>query len=373
MKLKHINKFAFLLAILLMAMSCNNTGKKKMEKSAYSMYIGTYTDTDSKGIYQISMNKSGKFGELKLKAETVNPSYLCFANNGKNLLAINEINTLDGVGSVESYKIGEELDLLSRKSSGGAHPCFVTTNNEGLILTANYTGGNTGFLRIDEDGMISELLDVNQHEGSGSVQGRQDAPHAHSVWFQPNSKHIIAVDLGSNELWLSKIENDQFVALERNRIAMPEGAGPRHLAFHPNGKWMYVINELNNTISSINTNNYQVVQNTSSLPKDFKGSSFTADIHISSDGKFLYGSNRGHNSIAIFEVMENGGLELIDHVSTRGDHPRNFRLSPDEKYLVVANQNTNNLISFKRNKKTGLLTFVDEAKAAKPVCVLFEN
>lgn len=298
---------------------------------------------------------------------------MCFANKGKHLLAINEINSLDGVGSVESYKIGDELHLISRKSSGGAHPCFVASNKEGIVLTANYTGGNTGLLRIDEEGKLSELLDVNQHEGSGSVKGRQDAPHAHSIWFQPNSDRIIAVDLGSNELWLSKIESDKFVSSKPDRIAMPNGAGPRHLAFHPNGKWMYAINELSNTISSINIANNQIVKNTSTLPKDFEGTSFTADIHISADGKFLYGSNRGHNSIAIFAVLENGGLELIGHESTRGDHPRNFCLSPDGKYLVVANQNTNNLVCFKRNKETGSLTFKDEAKAAKPVCVLFEK
>lgn len=366
-----MNKPTILLALIsLFALSCNQSKEKKMNQAAYSVYIGTYTDIDSKGIYKITMDKSGKFGDLQLKAETMSPSFLCLANDGKNLLAVNEINSLDGAGSVESYQLGEELKLISRKSSGGAHPCFIT-EKDGVVLTANYTGGNTGLLRIDADGKLSELLDVNQHEGAGTVEGRQDVPHAHSIWFQPNKSKAIALDLGTNELWASSITDDQFGNTER--IAMPEGAGPRHLAFHPNGKYIYVINELSNTITILNAKTLQILDNVNTLPQAFEGSSFTADIHISSDGKFLYGSNRGHNSIVIYAVLEDGGLELIGHESTRGDHPRNFSLSPDGKFLIVANQNTNNLVCFKRNIKTGLLTFVDETKAVKPVCVLFQK
>lgn len=362
-----------LLYISIAAYSCKQSSKNKMDHSAYSMYIGTYTDTESKGIYKITMDEKGKFGELKLQAETMNPSYLCFANQGKNLLAVNEINSLDGVGSVESYKIGEQLELISRKSSGGAHPCFVTANDEGLVLTANYTGGNTGLLRIATDGKLSDLLDVNQHEGAGTVKGRQDAPHAHSIYFQPNKDRVIAVDLGTNELWISQIEGDQFTPEAPNQIAMPDGAGPRHMAIHPNGKHIYVINELSNTISILDASTYQVINNVRTLPDDFNEKSYTADIHISSDGKFLYGSNRGHNSIVIYSILEDGNLEMIGHEPTRGDFPRNFSLSPDGSFLLVANQNSNNLVCFKRNKDNGLLTFVDEVSTPKPVCVLFQN
>jgi len=371
-----IKNSIYLVLISIITLSCQNKKQNtQMLNSSYSFFIGTYTDTESKGIYKLRMDEKGYFGELQLQAETVNPSFLCFANNGKNLLAVNEINTLDGAGSVESYEIGEDLNLISRKSSGGAHPCFVTANDDGLVLTANYTGGNTGLLKVDKDGKLSELLDVNQHEGSGTVEGRQDAPHAHSIWFQPNKDRVIAVDLGTNELWISKISKDKFKAVENNRIQLSEGAGPRHLTFHPNGKYLYVISELDNTISQvqISKNGYELVSNTSTLPVEFDGTSYTADIHISSDGKFLYGSNRGHNSIVIYEVSDNGNLSFVGHESTRGDHPRNFSLSPDGKYLLVANQNTNNLVSFSRDETTGLLTFVDELKVPKPVCILFEK
>nr|WP_320119329.1 lactonase family protein [uncultured Marinifilum sp.] len=364
-----------LLLISILTFSCNK-GKKNIQNSdSYIFFIGTYTDTNSKGIYKMQMDKLGKFGELQLQAETKNPSYLSFANGGKHLIAVNEINTFNGLGSVESYKIGEKLELISRKSSGGAHPCFVTVNNKGIVLTANYTGGNTGLLKIDSFGNLSELIDVNQHKGSGVIKARQDKAHAHSIWFQPNSNKVIGVDLGTNELWISKIEENKFVAAENNRLKLSDGAGPRHLVFHPNGKCLFVINELNNTISTINLlgNKLKLESNITTLPSNFKGNSATADIHISSDGKFLYGSNRGHNSIVIYAVSDNGNLQLLAHESTRGDHPRNFSLSPDEKFLVVANQNTNNLLCFKRDFKTGLLTFVDEVAAPKPVCILFQQ
>ena len=362
--------------ILSVALSCQNQKQKNhMPNSSYLIFIGTYTDTDSKGIYKLEMDETGKFKNLSLQAETENPSFLTFANKGKTLVAVNEINSFNGSGSVESYQIGDSLKLISRESSGGAHPCFVTANEDGIILTANYTGGNTGLLKVDEDGNLTELLDVNQHEGSGTVKGRQDNPHAHSVRFQPNSDKIVAVDLGTNELWISKISKDKFKAVENNCIQLSEGAGPRHLTFHPNGKYLYVINELDNTISLVNISDdgYKLISNISTLPVDFKGTSYTADIHISADGKFLYGSNRGHNSIVIYSLLNDGNLSLVGHESTRGDHPRNFFLSPDGKYLLVANQNTNNLVCFSRNEKTGLLTFVDEVKVPKPVCILFEE
>jgi len=362
--------------ILSVALSCQNQKQKNhMPNFSYSIFIGTYTDTDSKGIYKLEMDETGKFKNLSLQAETENPSFLTFANKGKTLVAVNEINSFNGSGSVESYQIGDSLKLISRESSGGAHPCFVTANDDGLVLTANYTGGNTGLLKVDKSGKLTELLDVNQHEGSGTIKGRQDNPHAHSVRFQPNSDMIIAVDLGTNELWISKINEDEFISTVDNRFPLPDGAGPRHLAFHLNGKYLYVINELDNTISTVNIidNGYEMTSNISTLPADFEGTSYTADIHISVDGKFLYGSNRGHNSIVIYEVSDNGNLSLVGHELTRGDHPRNFSLSPDGKYLLVANQNTNNLVCFSRDEKTGLLTFVDEIKAPKPVCILFEK
>ncbi|BAX82551.1 lactonase family protein [Labilibaculum antarcticum] len=374
-----IKRNILIIASILMIAACQNSKiKSSVTQNSYSFFLGTYTDGESNGIYKLKMDTAGHMNMIGLVAETKNPSYLAFANNQKTLLASNEINLDNNMGTVESYQIGDSLKLISRKESGGAHPCFVTVNNEGVVLTANYTGGNIGYLKINEGGELSDLLDVQQHTGSGTVANRQDKPHAHSVWFQPNSNHIIAVDLGTNELWIASIDStsNQFVPAKQAKVSLADGAGPRHLAFHPNGKYFFVINEIDNTISSFSiSDNHEISRfgNVSTLPADFDGVSNTADIHISKDGKFLYGSNRGHNSIVIFGVQEDGALKLIGHEPTRGDHPRNFSLSPDDKFLLVANKNTNNIVSFKRDSVTGMLTFVDEVKAPSPVCILFQK
>ncbi len=374
-----IKRNIVLIASILMIAACQNSKPKtSVNQNTYSFFLGTYTDGDSKGIYKLKMEADGHLKMIGLVAETANPSFLAFANNQKTLLSISELVRDNNMGSVESYQTGDSLKLISCKPSGGAHPCFVTANDAGVVLTANYTGGNIGYLKVNENGELSDLLDVQQHTGSGTVVNRQDQPHAHSVWFQPNSNHIIAVDLGTNELWISSIDSvsNQFVPANQAKVSLADGAGPRHLAFHPNGKIFYVINELDNTITSFSISDHEEVSmigNVSTLPADFDGVSNPADIHISKDGKFLYGSNRGHNSIVIFEVQENGALKLVGHESTRGDHPRNFSLSPDDKFLLVANKNTNNIVSFKRDSVTGMLTFVDEIKAPSPVCILFQQ
>ncbi|PKQ63867.1 6-phosphogluconolactonase [Labilibaculum filiforme] len=368
-----------LFASLLFVASCQNSNFKTTEKqNAYSFYLGTYTDGESEGIYKLTMDTAGHIEMLGLAATTNNPSFLAFANHQQTLLAVNEIRLDNDMGTVESYQINDSLKLISRKASGGAHPCFVTANNAGEVLTANYSGGNIGYLQVKKNGELSDLLAVQQHKGSGSVVNRQDRPHAHSVWFQPNSNNIIAVDLGTNELWISSIDmaSNKFKPAQQAKVSLAHGAGPRHLAFHPNGNFFYVINELDNTITTFSISSskeIKLVANVSTLPANFEGVSNTADLHISNDGKFLYGSNRGHNSIVIYEVQKDGALKLVGHQPTRGDHPRNFSLSPDDKFLLVANKNTNNIVCFERNSSTGLLTFVDEVKASSPVCILFEK
>ncbi len=361
-------------AVLLLAGCQNSKNTKPVSNSSYSFFLGTYTKEDSKGIYKLEMDANGKMKMLGLAAETKNPSFLAFANNQQTLLAVNEISLDNEMGTVETYQLKDSLVLISRKESGGANPCFVTANKEGVVLTANYSGGNIGYLKVDKKGQLSDLLDVQQHES----KNYENKAHAHSVWFQQNSSNIISVDLGTNELWISSIDvaTNKFVPASKNKLSLPDHSGPRHLTFHPNGKYFYVINELNSTISTFTISDekeYLLDSSVSTLPADFDKSSFTADIHISSDGKFLYGSNRGHNSIAIFEVQKNGALKLVGFESTRGDHPRNFSLSPDEKFLLVANKNANNIVCFKRDLETGLLTFVDEIKASSPVCILFKK
>jgi 6-phosphogluconolactonase len=233
-----------------------------------------------------------------------------------------------------------------------------------------------GLLKIEDDGKLSDLLDVQQHQGSGR-HPRQEGPHAHSGWFTKDGG-LISVDLGTNQLWFSEIntESQEFTPREPETFDLVPGAGPRHLAFHPRKPWIYVVNELSASVSLLKkgpeTENYKITQTLSTLPRGFAEDNTCADIHISSDGKFLYASNRGHNSIAVYSVdYETGELKLLAHEPTRGKTPRNFSLSPGDRFLLVANQTTNTLVSFQRDPNSGLLTYVDQAEAPSPVCILF--
>ena len=372
-------RISILITAILFLTSCQSSiSNKHQVKPAAPFYVGTYTGNDSQGIYKHVLNSDGTLELIGLAAKSDNPSFLALSAHKKFLVVCNEINSADGKGTVESYSVeGDSLKLISSRSSGGAHPCFVTVSSEGNVLVANYTGGNIGLLQLNGKGELSNLLDVQQHTGKGTTK-RQKAPYAHSAWFVHNKNEVIAIDLGTNELWFYTInaESHKLIPTEQQKLNMVDGAGPRHLTFHPNGKWIYVINELDATVSLIQKNIdglYEIKFTITTIPADYKELNYCADIHISSDGKFVYASNRGHNSIVIYNVNDNNGeLTTVGYEMTRGDWPRNFSLSPNENYLLVANQHTNNLVSFKRNKDTGLLTFVDKIESPTPVCILFE-
>ncbi|QLE02290.1 lactonase family protein [Galbibacter sp. BG1] len=380
-------KFLPIAVILLLITGCKENTKntvetadpqtknKEMEpsKKASTFYVGTYTRENGEGIYTYELTENGNLKNGKLVAKTENPSFLAFSADKNYLLAVDESKD----GAVVSFKREQDtLTFISKSPSGGAHPCYIVSNKEGFVLNANYSSGTVGLHKLNDNGKLSSLLDVQKHTGKGTTD-RQEGPHAHSVWLEPTQNEVIAVDLGTNELWFSKINasGNKLEPKEPQKLAMADGAGPRHMDFHPTLDMAYVFNELNNTITVLNYNDkgtYEVKNSISTLPEDFTDKSKGADIHISSDGKFLYASNRGHNSIAIFKVLDDGGLENIGYESVRGDGPRNFSFSPDENFLLVANQFTNNIVSYKRDRDSGLLTFVDEIEAPSPVCILFQ-
>ncbi|MGY0399496.1 MAG: lactonase family protein [Ostreibacterium sp.] len=356
-------------------MITKETETKRFESA---FYVGTYTDGKSEGIYSYSLSSNGKLTKNKLVASSVNPSFLAFSSDRQYLLAANETKNNKGQGTVTSYKITKDsLIFISQSLSGGANPCFVAVNHHNYVLTANYSSGNVGLLKLDDKGTLSNLLYAHQHNGKGTHKC-QDGPHAHSVWFYPNHQdNVIEVDLGTNQLWFTNIDEKKNELVPRipKVLNMKKESGPRHMAFHPNGKWAYVINELNSTVTvlSVTENNDFIIKEVvSTLPKNFKGENTGADIHVSSDGQFLYTSNRGSNAITIFKIEDNGMLIAIAHEPVRGNGPRNFALSPDESFLLVANQYTNNVTSFKRDKNKGLLSFIDEIEAPAPVCILFK-
>jgi len=353
-----------------------NKKKTGQDKNFYPFYVGTYTDKDSQGIYKYILLRDGSMSQIGLVAKSENPAFLALTADKKYLLAVNEIDQ-DGTGMVESFLItGDSLAQRSLRSSGGAHPCFITVNENGFVLVANYTGGNVGLLRLNKDGELGPLLDVQTHNRNGKDKNRQIA-HAHSAWFEPSDNSIICVDKGTNELWFSYLDSSLQKLIPSNPqiLEMEPGAGPRHLVIHPNGQWIYVLNELNNTVTLVqktNDDNYIKDESFSTLPINYSEPSICADIKISSDGKFVYASNRGHNSIAIFKVNAvNGFLNLIGHQPSLGDAPRNIALSPDENFLLAANRHSNNIVSFKRDKITGLLKQVDDIEAPKPACIVF--
>ncbi|TKG96453.1 lactonase family protein [Puteibacter caeruleilacunae] len=373
--------FTALLLLNVLMMSCAHKETKK--KDVQYFYVGTYTSGDSEGIYRYALNpETEQLENHGLATPSNNPSFMALSDDEHFMVAVHEIGDKETgrTGYIESFAILSDgkLKSLSKVNCGGAHPCHVAVNKQGYVLAANYTGGNVALMKMDTEGMMNGMLDLQQHEGSGPNVKRQESPHAHSTYFEPNGSRIFSVDLGIDKVKVYTLNesNNKLEKASTDEIVLAPGAGPRHMCFHPNGKLMYVINELGNTVSVVEKladGSFNVVKSVNTLPEDFSDESYTADIHVTSDGKFLYGSNRGHNSIAIFKLDEMGIPTLIGCESTRGDFPRNFTLSPDEDYLLAANQHTSNIILYKRDAETGLLEFKHEIAAPNPVCLLFKK
>ena len=348
-------------------------------------FVGTYTDGGSEGIYRAGLDtRTGILSDLGLMAKSDNPSFLALTKDGNYLLAVNEtIDIKDNkMGYIESFSVSADRDKLTpvnKVSSNGAHPCYVSVNAGGYVLAANYTGGNVALFKMGDNGKINPAADVQQHHGRGPNKERQEGPHVHSAFFEPGTDRIFVADLGTDAVSVYNLDKNKLQLLPANttEIKLTPGSGPRHLAFHPRKKILYCANELSNSVSVIllkKDGSFTTIETVSAIPGDFKKSNTCADIHISRDGRFLYVSNRGLNSIAVFAVnQENGKLKIIVQEPTKGENPRNFTLSPDEKYLLVANQTTQNIVAFRRDKYTGKLVFTSQIKAHQPVCLLFQK
>jgi 6-phosphogluconolactonase len=300
--------------------------------------------------------------------------------NKKYLYAVNrapkEIEPTGGY--ISAYEIGENgsLNFLNKQLSHGADPCHVDVSPDGkFVAVANYGGGTTALYPVADSGSLLAASSVIVNEGSSIDKSRQTKPHAHSIRFSPFENRIFSADLGTDQLNIYDLEGDKLVQNGQKFAKIDAGAGPRHFDFHPSGDFIYVINELNSTITTLKRvgANWEKTQSISTLPNDFKSASYCADIHISADGKYLYGSNRGHNSIAVFEVnAETKKLKTLGFVPVEGDWPRNFYLSPDGNFMLVANQKSGNITVFKINKTTGIPVFTgNEIKIPAPVCIEF--
>lgn len=349
------------------------------------LYVGTYTAGKSEGIYLYRLNLAS--GELKHVSNTrgvVNPSFLALAPSRRYLYAVNEVGEFAGSksGAVSAFAVDQrtgELRLLNQRSSLGADPCYVDVAADGrFVLIANYTGGNVTVLPVERDGGLGDATDMKQAQGSSVNRERQKGPHAHCIVLDPTNKFAYSCDLGTDKIMAFRFDarNGKLLPSEPPSVQVKPGAGPRHFAFHPNGNYVFVINELHSTITAFardpGKGSLQELQSLTTLPKDFTGTSWSADIHVSLDGRFVYCSNRGHDSIAIFAIDPRGGLTTVGHESTRGMFPRNFAIDPTGTFLLVANQKSDNIVVFRRDSDTGRLSFTGQvAQVPSPVCLKF--
>ena len=361
--------------------SCIQTMAMKLSR----VYIGTYTRGNSRGIYQgLFDHATGSLIDIQLVAETTNPSYLTLHPGGGYVFSVNEVTDFNGTtaGAVSSFVVGEggQLSLINQQITRGGAPCYISTDATGSwIFIANYGGGNVVVFPVNEHGAIGEASAFVQHEGSSVNENRQQAPHAHCILPGPTGTHVYAADLGIDKVQIYAFDPDTGT-LTPNSIpytATAPGAGPRHLVFHPDGKHAFVINELDSSITSFaidpSTGALTPLDTASTLPEDFTGQTTCADIHVHPNGRFVYGSNRGHDSIAIMAFdHETGSLSLLGNESTGGQKPRNFTLDPTGAYLLAANQQSDTVVSFRVNSDSGLLEPLGHtASVPTPVCLKF--
>jgi 6-phosphogluconolactonase len=347
------------------------------------VYVGTNTGK-SKGIYLSELDlRSGELSAPTLAATTVSPSFLALHPNRRFLYAVNEIDRFAGMpsGSVSAFAIDPQtgaLTLLNQQPSKGGGPAHLAVDKQGKnVLVANYGGGSVAVLPIGEDGRLAPATGFEQHDGSSVNRSRQSAPHAHCVTLDAANRFAFVADLGLDEVLIYQFDAVQGLLTPNDPpfASVPPGSGPRHLAFHPNGRSAYVINELTSTVTTFRYDAakgaLEPLQTISTLPADFTKTNSTAEIVVHPSGKFLYGSNRGHNSIAIFAIdADTGQLTLIGHELTQGKTPRNFAVDPTGAFLLAANQDSGTIVVFRIDPETGRLTATGHtAEVSMPVCL----
>jgi 6-phosphogluconolactonase len=365
-----------------------NASAAEQQKGKYLFYVGTYTqgDSKSKGIYAYRYDAATQeITSLGLAAETTNPSWVALHPNGRFLYAVNEVQNYKGPnsGGVSAFSIDRstgKLTFLNEVASRGADPCYIIVDDSGKhVLVANYTGGNIATFPIAADGKLGEASAFIQHTGHGLNPKRQEAAHAHSIDLSPDERFAFVDDLGLDELLVYKFDKSKGSLKPNNPpfAKLDAGAGPRHFVLHPSGQFAYVVSEMASTVTAfsmqLKTGMLHRLQSISTLPDDFKGENDDAEIRIHPSGKFLYASNRGHDSITVFAVdPAKGTLTVVEHASTQGKTPRSFEIDPTGTLLFAENQESNNIVVFHIDEKTGKLTPTGKVlEVGQPVCVKF--
>jgi 6-phosphogluconolactonase len=346
------------------------------------VYIGAYTSASAVGITVASLDPAtGRLGLVESCEGLRNPTFLAFNRACDRLYAVCETEDHDGMrgGAVASFRIDPgtgRLDRLNVQPTGGSSPCHLSLDLTGsLLFVANYSSGSVSVLPLEKDGTIGPVSGLHQHLGSGPIASRQSGPHAHSIFPDWNNRFALSADLGTDRIVAYRIDTAGKRLVPHSEAALHPGAGPRHIAFFPKGSMVYVINELDSTVTAMRydaeTGGLTPRQTLSALPAGYQGESWCAEIVLSPDGRFLYASNRGHDSVAVFAVDPAAGtLALAGHSPTLGRNPRNFALSPDGGLLIAANQDSDTVRVFSRETSNGLVSDTGHSLAvSKPVCV----
>jgi 6-phosphogluconolactonase len=366
-----------------------NPHKKHAPKKQFLAYIGTYTTkTSSKGIYAYRFDAtSGELNAIGLAAESSDPSFVAVHPSGKYLYAVNEVGNFEGGGSgaVSAFAIDRKsgkLTFLNQVATRGAGPCHLSLDKTGkYVLVANYDGGSVAVFPVLGDGSLGKASGFTQHTGSGPNKERQEGPHAHWIATSPDNRFALAVDLGLDEVLVYHFDASKGSLTPNDPpfAKVSPGAGPRHLAFPRNGQFAYVLSEIDSNVTVFaygqSKGTLSALQTISTLPKDYAGSKEAAEIEIHPSGKFLYASNRGHDSIAVFTIdPAKGTLTSVGRFLTKGKTPRHFAIDPTGAFLLAANEESNNIVVFKINPATGDLTPTGQVLAVpSPVCIIFVN
>lgn len=366
-----MKKLLFFPIIMLALQSC-------AQKKDYNLIVGTYTNTGkSEGIYVYDFDANTAAFKAKSVTKNVeNPSYLALGDRNKTIYAVNETSGTSAVTAFTFDAPSGKLTLINKQPTNGADPCFIIADQKNVI-TANYSGGSISVFGIEKNAALSPIKQLVKHSGRSVDKDRQGSSHVHMVQFSPDHKYVVVNDLGTDKVYTYAYNPNggNKVLSIKDSVAINPGAGPRHLVFSKDGKYAYLIHEIDGgiTVFSYSDGNLTEIQETKITEDGFKGENGAADIHLSPDGKFLYASNRGsENKITIFAIEKGGLLSVRGYVPTLGKGPRNFAIDPSGKYLLVAHQYTNNIVIFERNVETGALTDTGKRiEVGAPVCLIF--
>lgn len=384
-----ISRRLFCLCLALAAFLSARPSAAQKPDSTYLVYVGTYTTKQqSKGVYAYRFDaKNGQLSSLGLAAESTDPSFVAVHPNGKYLYAVNEVGDFNGAksGAVSAFAIDEKsgkLKALNQVSTHDAGPCYVSLDKTGkFVLVANYDGGSVATFRVQDDGGLSLVAGFVQHSGEGVDKQRQEGPHAHWIGVSPDNRFVLAADLGLDDVLVYHLDADKGSLTPNDPPygRVNPGAGPRHVAFHPNGKFVYVVNEMASTVTTFSYQEKKgalsaALQSVPMLPKDYSGVKEAAEIAVHPSGKFLYASNRGSaNSIVAYKINPvKGTLTPAGDFSTKGKIPRNFVIDPTGAFLLAANEDSGNIVVFRIDATTGALTATDQVvEIPAPVCITF--